>query len=154
MDNSKSIKPDFQGKHSELTKEIIGIFYDVCNELGYGFTERVYENAMVISLKKKAFSVKQQVPVSVYYDGQVVGDYVVDLLVNDLVILELKAVRKLSPEHEAQLLNYLKATEIEVGLVLNFGPKAEFIRRVLDNDRKGSLSWIKPSSSASSPKNP
>ena len=153
MNNPQTAKPEFQGKHSGLTRQIIGLFYEVYNELGYGFNERVYENAMVIKLEKNAFSVTQQAPVKVYFEGQVVGEYVVDLMVNGLVLLELKAARKLIGDHEAQLLNYLKATEIEVGLVLNFGPKAEFIRKVLDNDRKGSLSWTKPPSNPQ-PKNP
>ncbi len=146
MYRPKSARTEFQGKHSDLTNKIIGVFYEVFNELGYGFNERVYENAMLIRLEQNQLKVNQQLPVSVYFESKVVGEYVVDLLVNDLVLLELKAVRKLNQDHEAQLLNYLKATEIEVGLVLNFGPKAEFIRRVLDNNRKGSLSWTKPSS--------
>ncbi len=145
MNNRKIARNQFQGKHSDLTKKIIGIFYDVYNELGYGFSEKVYENAIAIRLRKLGLIVKQQVPITVYFDGQVVGAYVADLWVNDVVLLELKAVRKLTPAHEAQLLNYLKATDIEVGLVLNFGPKAEFIRKVLDNVRKGTLSWAKSS---------
>jgi GxxExxY protein len=80
----------------------------------------------------------------VYYHGQIVGEYIADLIVNSLVLLELKAAEKIAEDHAAQILNYLKATKIEVGLVLNFGPTAEFRRKVYDNDRKGSLSWINP----------
>ena len=89
-------------------------------------------------------SVPKQKRILVYYDGQVVGEYFADIVVNDVVIVELKAVRRLLDEHEAQLLNYLKATTIEVGLLLNFGPKAEIKRKVYDNDRKGSLAWTQP----------
>jgi GxxExxY protein len=141
MNAKRSASQKFQGKHSEATSKIIGVFYAVYNELGYGFSEKVYENAMVIRLRKADLSVQQQVPIPVYFDGQIVGQYVADLLVNKAVLLELKAVRRLLPEHEAQLLNYLKATLIEVGLLLNFGPRAEFKRMVFDNDRKGTLSW-------------
>jgi len=129
------------GKHADLTRRIIGAFYKVYNTLGYGFSEKVYENALVLELKKLEFEVKPQHPIKVYYEGVEVGEYFADILVNDAVILELKAVRQLLPEHEAQLLNYLKATPIEVGLLLNFGPKAETKRKIYDNQRKGSLAW-------------
>jgi GxxExxY protein len=133
----------FAGKHSDLTQIIIGVFFSVYNQLGYGFTEKVYENALAIELASQGIPVKQQKPVNVYYNGQRVGEYFADLVVNDMVILELKAVRELLPEHEAQLLNYLKATEMEVGHLLNFGPKPHHIRKIFDNERKGSLAWIK-----------
>jgi len=133
----------FAGKHSDLTQIIIGAFFSVNNQLGYGFTEKVYENALKIELESEGLLVEQQKPVNVYYNGQMVGEYYADLVVNDMVILELKAVRELLPEHEAQLLNYLKATEMEVGLLLNFGPKLHYIRKIFDNGRKGSLAWIK-----------
>ncbi len=132
----------FIGKHADLTEKIIGAFYKVYRTLGYGFSEKVYENALVLELRRLGFKVEQQKHIVVYYDDQVVGEYQADIIVNGVIIVELKAVRQLLQEHEAQLLNYLKATEIEVGLLLNFGPKAEFKRKVYDNDRKGSLAWI------------
>ena len=134
----------FDGKHSELTEKIIGAFYKVYNTLGYGFSEKVYENALVIELKKLGLKVEQQASIRVFYDGKNVGDYVADVLVEERVLLELKAARMLTGEHEAQLLSNLKATPIEVGLLLNFGHKAEFIRKVYDNQHKGSLLWTHP----------
>ncbi len=135
-----------QGKHTNLTEKVIGAFYKVYNTLGYGFTEKVYENALAIELTKLGLHVGQQKDIAVYYDGQSVGDYVADLVIEEAVLVELKAARHLAEEHEAQLLNYLKATPIEVGLLLNFGPQAEFKRKVYDNERKGSLSWTRPES--------
>jgi GxxExxY protein len=132
------------GKHVEVTGKVIGAFFKVYNTLGYGFNEKVYENALAIELHKAGLKVVKQPEIVVYYDGETVGDYRADIIVNDVVILELKAVRELAEEHEAQLLNYLKATTIEVGLLLNFGVKAEHKRKVYDNDRKGSLAWIIP----------
>jgi len=123
-------------KHSDLTKQIIGIFYEVYNILGYGFLERVYENALVIRLRKAGFTVAQQQPIKVYFDGVVVGEYFADLVVNGLIILEIKAVKELVEAHEAQLINYLKATPYEVGLLLNFGPKPQVVRKAYDNRRK------------------
>lgn len=118
----------------------------VYNNLGYGFLEKVYRNAMVIELRRMGLNVVSEAPITVYYEGEVVGEYFADLLVDDAVIVELKAVERLSPEHEAQLLNYLKATPYEVGLLLNFGPQAEVKRKAFDNARKGSLRWLtKPS---------
>jgi GxxExxY protein len=110
--------------------------------LGYGFLEKVYENAMVIELRKLELKVVPQAQITVYYDGQEVGEYNADLLVEDAVIVELKATRALALENEAQLLNYLKATIYEVGLLLNFGPQPQIMRKIYDNERKGSLSWI------------
>jgi GxxExxY protein len=133
----------FEGKLSNLTGEIIGAFFNVYNQLGYGFSEKVYENALVLELRKIGLDVQQQAPLTVIYNGQVVGEYFADLLVNQLVIVELKAVTDLCEEHEAQLLNYLKASTIEVGLLLNFGPKPRHIRKTYDNERKGSLTWVK-----------
>jgi GxxExxY protein len=125
-----------QYKHSELTKEIIAAFHTVYNSLGYGFLENVHENALAIELRRRDIKVVQQMPIVVYYAGEVVGEYKADLVVNDLVIVELKAAKALAIEHEAQLLNYLKATPYEVGLLLNFGPKPEQKRRAFDNNRK------------------
>ena len=122
--------------HSEITDKIIKAFYKVYNTLGYGFLEKVYENAIVIELKKSGFNVRQQQNIKVYYEEEVVWDYYADLIVNDAVIVELKAAASICEEHKAQLLNYLRATDIEVGLLLNFGKKAEFDRKIFTNDRK------------------
>lgn len=132
----------FVGKHSDLTEKIIGAFFEVYNELGYGFSESVYENALLLELEKSGLQVEHQVPIKVYYHGQAIGQYWADILVNDAVILELKAARQILEEHEARLLNYLKATQYEVGLLLNFGPKAQHLRKIYDNNRKGSLKWV------------
>ncbi|HDD24094.1 MAG TPA: GxxExxY protein [Chloroflexi bacterium] len=123
-------------KHGEITEQIIKAFYTVYNTLGYGFLEKVYENAMVIELRRMGLHVVCQQPISVYYAGQIVGEYLADMLVENCVIVELKAVRTLLKEHEAQLLNYLNATSYEVGLLLNFGPTPQIKRKVFDNDRK------------------
>jgi len=131
-----------QFKHSELTKAIIGTFYDVYNELGHGFLESVYENSLAKALRDKGFDVHQQVAIPVWFRGLQVGDFDADLLVDRAVILELKAVRSFDPAHMAQLLNYLKATDLEVGLLLNFGVRPEFKRVLFDNERKRSTrSW-------------
>lgn len=140
---AESHQPVVEAKHAEITQAIIGAFYAVYNELGYGFAEKVYENALALELAKSGHTVQQQAPLRVHYSGQVVGEFFADLLVDDAVIAELKAVTMLTKAHEAQLLNYLKATRMEVGLLLNFGPKAEVKRRILDNARKGSLSWAR-----------
>lgn len=126
-------------KHQALTEQIIGAFYQVYNGLGYGFLEKVYENALVHTLHKIGLHSEQQLPISVYYDGVVVGEYFADVFVEGLVILELKTVDVLASAHEAQLLNYLRATSIEVGLLLNFGPKPEVKRRAMDNTNKPQL---------------
>lgn len=123
-------------KHSELTEQIIGAFYTVYSSLGYGFLENVYVKALMIELKKRSMTPRDELPIHVFYDGQLIGEYFADIVVNDLVILEVKAAKSLAAEHEAQLLNYLKATPYEVGLLLNFGPKPETKRRSFDNSRK------------------
>jgi len=129
---------DFQDfKHKELTEKVIQIFYRVYNKLGYGFLEKVYENAMMIELKKEGISAVSQFPVRVLYAGEVTGEYYADVLVDNKVVVEIKATKNLVEENEAQLLNYLKATNIEVGLLLNFGPKLEVKRKAFDNSRKG-----------------
>jgi GxxExxY protein len=122
--------------HEEITQEIIRCFFRVYNYLGYGFMEKVYENAMCIELAQTGLQVKAQEKIEVYYNEVVVGTYYADLLIEDKVIIEIKSVSHLLEEHEAQLLNYLKATSIEVGLLLNFGEKAEFKRRAFSNYRK------------------
>lgn len=122
--------------HENLTGKIIKAFYNVNDRLGFGFLEKVYENSMMIELRKMGLNVENQKNIKVYYDEIQVGDYYADLIVNDLVIIELKAAESLCPQHEAQLINYLKATKIEVGLLMNFGRKAEFKRKIFTNDRK------------------
>ena len=126
-------------KHGDITDKILHAFYKVVYpQLGYGFLEKVYENAMVIALTAMGLKVQQQVKVPVFFQGQTVGEYFADLVVEDCVIVELKAVNHLLLEHEAQLLNYLRATPFEVGLLLNFGPKPAFTRKAFDNSRKTS----------------
>ena len=120
----------------ELTGSIIKIFFDVYNELGYGFLERVYQNALYFKLKANGFDVEAQKRIKVYYKEIEVGDYYADIIVNDLVILELKAQEYMVEANEFQLINYLKATNCEVGLLLNFGKKPEFIRKIYQNNRK------------------
>ncbi len=115
--------------HTEVSEQIIKSFYHVYNTLGYGFLERVYENALRNSIHNAGLLVVQQHAISVHFEGEVVGEYYADLVVADKVIIEIKAAEAIAKEHEAQLLNYLKATGYQVGLILNFGPKAEFIRR-------------------------
>jgi len=117
-------------KHSKITETIIRAYYKVYNTLGYGFLEKVYENAMIIELRKQGLSAVRQKPINVLYEEEVVGEYFADLIVEGKVIIELKAKGKLLEEHEAQLINYLKATDIEVGLLMNFGTKPEFKRKV------------------------
>lgn len=123
-------------KHSALTDKIIGAFYDVYNELGYGFLESVYEEALAIALQEAGLRVQRQVSITVWFRGQDVGDFRGDLLIDGAVLLELKAGRTLDKAHEAQLLHYLRATEIEVGLLLNFGEQPQFRRLLFDNERK------------------
>jgi GxxExxY protein len=119
--------------HSDLTKIIIKAYYNVYNKLGYGFLEKVYENALMIELQKFDLHCEKQKPIQVYYDDKHVGEYFADIIVNDCVIIELKASDCLVEEHEAQLINYLRATNIEVGLLLNFGREAEFKRKAFSN---------------------
>ena len=128
--------------HEELTSLVIAAYYAVYNTLGPGFLEKVYENALILELQKRGLSVRQQVPICVYYEGQIVGEYFADLLVSDLIILELKATEQIIKAYEYQLVNYLKATNLEVGLILNFGPKAEFKRKIFSNTRKPSLKGV------------
>ncbi len=120
-------------QYSDLTSNIINCFYKVYNELGYGFLEKVYENALKIELESKGLMVEKQKPIAVYYKEHLVGEYFADLIVENKVILELKAAETLCEEHEYQLINYLKATEIEVGLLLNFGKKPQISRKIFTN---------------------
>lgn len=123
-------------KHEQLTGKIIEVFYEVYNELGHGFLESVYEASMRLALVQAGLFVAPRKPLEVWFRGVIVGVFEPDITVENLVILELKSARVIDPAHEAQLLNYLRATEIEVGLLLNFGPKPEFKRMVFDNERK------------------
>ncbi|HRI04655.1 MAG TPA: GxxExxY protein [Pyrinomonadaceae bacterium] len=122
--------------HHALTEKIIGVFYDVYNELGHGFLESIYETAMVIALREKGLVVEQQVEVPVWFRGNKIGNFFADLFVEGVVIVELKAVRSIDPSHEAQLLHYLRSTQIELGLLLNFGVRPEIKRKIFDNPRK------------------
>lgn len=123
-------------QNKEMTAEIINSFYKVYNTLGYGFLEKVYENALSIELKKKGFNCKRQKPITVFYENEIVGEYFADLIVNDEIIIELKACETLIEEHEIQAVNYLKATKIEVALLLNFGKTPEIKRKIYSNEFK------------------
>jgi GxxExxY protein len=129
-------------KHSNISDLIIKAFFTVYNKLGYGFLEKVYENAMMIELKKIGLSASNQVGIKVYYDEYEIGNYNADILVEDLVIVELKASECLSEDNEAQLTNYLRSTNIEVGLLMNFGKTAQFKRKIFDNEFKKTLTTI------------
>jgi len=115
---------------------ILTCFYLVYNDLGYGFLERVYQNALYYALVDAGLKCEAEKPIKVYHNERVVGDYRADLLVEDCVLLELKTSEEINPAHEKQLINYLKATTIEVGYLLNFGQKPQFVRKVFSNNRK------------------
>jgi len=123
-------------KYADLTEKIIGVFYDVYNELGYGFLESIYSEAMIVALQQAGLSARREVSVPVWFRGTKVGQCFADLLVADMILIELKAARGIERAHEAQLLHYLRATEIEVGLLLNFGMRPQFRRLLFDNSRK------------------
>jgi GxxExxY protein len=123
-------------KHSELTGKIIKCAQNVHGTLGFGFLEKVYHNALILELNKFGFDVESEKPISVYYQGQIVGEYFADIVVAKKVILEIKAVRTVSPAHEVQLVNYLKATDIDVGLLLNFGKSLEVRRKIFETARQ------------------
>jgi GxxExxY protein len=123
-------------KHSGITEKIIEAYYKVYNTLGYGFLEKVYENALYIELTGMGLRVEKQKQIKVHYEGNEIGTYFADLVVGDFVVIELKVAEALCEEHEYHLINYLKATEIEVGLLLNFGRKPEFKRKVFSNQNK------------------
>ena len=126
----------FRGLHAEVTEKILGVFFEVYNELGGGFLETVYQQALRIALVQAGLRVAVEVPVPVYFRGEVVGNFRADMVVNDCVLLELKAVSVLEGAHEGQVLHYLRATTLEVGMLLNFGPKPQFKRFILENDKK------------------
>jgi GxxExxY protein len=125
--------------HGELTREIIGAFFDVYNELGYGFVESVYQRALPVALAARGVRSEREVPLTVRFRGAVVGDYRADLVVDGRVIVESKVAEKILPVHEMQLLNYLRATGIVVGLVLCFGPRPTFRRLLLTSAKEGSV---------------
>lgn len=120
-------------KHKDITDKIIQAFYNVYNTLGYGFLEKVYENAMFLELTEMDLQIEKQYPIEVFYKEQKIGQYFADLIVEEKVIIELKAAEAICEEHEFQLINYLKATEIEIGLLLNFGKKPQFNRKIFSN---------------------
>lgn len=122
--------------HSDITEHILGAFYHVHQRLGEGFLESTYERSMMIALRKRSLRAVSQAPITIHFEGEVVGSYRADLLVEDRVIVELKACRKLEPVHEAQLINLLRASVVEVGLILHFSTKPAFRRLILTNDRK------------------
>ncbi len=122
--------------HKDLTDIILKNFYEVYNELGYGFLEKVYQNSLLIELRNKGLDVISQKKIKVFYKGNEVGEYYADLIVENKVVLELKAVEYIVDEFENQLLNYLRGTDCEVGLLLNFGKKPEFRRKIFENKRK------------------
>jgi GxxExxY protein len=127
-------------KHEEVTRVAIGVFFEVYNELGYGFLESVYREAMVIALRAAGLTIEKELSLRVRFRDRVIGEFRIDLLVSGSVILELKAVRSLEASHEAQLLNYLRASVLEVGLLLNFGPKPQVKRLAFSNWRKSGFS--------------
>lgn len=126
--------------HKNITDDILKVYFDIYNHLGYGFLEKVYQNAMYFELQKKRYKVEAQKSIKVYFKGQLIGEYYADLLIEDKIIIELKACELLMNAYVAQLMNYLKATSIEVGLLLNFGEEPEFKRIIYTNDRKKNLS--------------
>ena len=128
--------PHARLRHAVLTEKIIGIFYDVYNELGYGFLESIYRGSLAIALRGAGLALGEQIPIPVWFRNHKVGEFRADMLVENSVLLELKSTRVLEAAHEAQLLHYLKSTEIEVGLLLNFGQRPQFRRLLFDNDRK------------------
>ena len=115
--------------HRRLTERIIGCAYRVYNQMGFGFLESVYEKCMLIELNKAGLNADSQKPIKVYYDDEIVGDFVADIIVNDTIILELKSVRRIIRAHEVQLVNYLVATRRPVGLLLNFGERKVDVKR-------------------------
>jgi GxxExxY protein len=130
------MRVDNNFKYSELTDMVIGVFYDVYNELGFGFLESVYRNALRLALLEKGLTIEEEVTVSVFFRGQNVGDFRADLVVRGVLLLELKTAERIVPAHEAQLLNYLRSISLELGLILNFGPRPQVRRLVLKNARK------------------
>jgi GxxExxY protein len=133
-------QPEFPRANDPLTEKIIGVFYEVYNELGFGFLESVYQEAMLIALRQAGLRVSAEVPVPVSFRGSLVGVFRADLVVEERVIVELKTSEGISKMHEAQVLHYLRASAMEVGLVMNFGPDARFRRLEMRNTRKKRIS--------------
>ena len=133
------VRESFSGLHAELTQRILNVFYRVANELGYGFVEAIYRRSMLIALEEAGLQVREEVPIAVRFHGKPVGTFHADLVVNSLVVLELKVAEELSKAFESQLLHYLRSSRMEVGLVLTFGERVRFKRVVLTNDRKPDL---------------
>lgn len=131
------------GKHTHVTEKIIKAFYTAYNTLGYGFSEKVYHLALLIELQHLGLLTSSEHKITVYYRSLPSGDFFLDILVENCVIVEIKATKELLPEHEAQVLNYLKTSEYEVALLLNFGPEPFVKRLSYDNERKGNRSWLK-----------
>ncbi len=125
--------------YKEKTDKILKCFYNVYNVLGFGFLEKVYENALMIELKEAGFFCERQKPINVFYKETQIGEYYADIMVDSCIILELKAAECLIMEHELQLINYLRATDIELGLLLNFGKKPEFRRKIFSNERSANI---------------
>ncbi|MCK4997024.1 GxxExxY protein [Candidatus Pacearchaeota archaeon] len=126
-------------KHEEITDKVIKIFYKVYNTLGYGFLEKVYEKAMIIEFNKMDLKYENQYPIKVYYEGNIIGDYIADFIIEDVIIIEIKAIRELLDQNINQLLNYLTSTDKEVGLLLNYGKQPEVKRKIYNNELKKSV---------------
>jgi GxxExxY protein len=122
-------------KHARITERLIGLFFEVYRELGHGFLESVYEEAFAVALAQSGMRYSRQVAIAVWFRGSQVGQFKADAVVEDAVLVELKAAKQLTEAHQTQLINYLNAADIEVGLLFNFGPHPKFLRRVLENDR-------------------
>ena len=123
-------------KYKEISDKILKAFYKVYNVFGYGFLEKIYEKSLMIELKKLGLKCVNQHPIAVYYEGEIIGNYIADIIVEGKILIELKSVKTLTIQDESQLLNYLSCTEIEIGLLLNFGPKPQTKRKIFDNERK------------------
>ncbi|PYR60894.1 MAG: GxxExxY protein [Acidobacteria bacterium] len=122
--------------HRALTDRVLAVFYQVHRELGGGFLEKVYHRALVIALREAGLRVAEHVPVVVWFRGQLIGDFIADIVVEDVLLLEIKAVANIEGKHNAQALNYLRGSDLELGFVLNFGPSPQFQRLIYTNDRK------------------
>jgi len=148
-------RPNPRLLHSELTEKVIGIFFDVYNHLGFGFLESVYQNAMAIELSEAGLKVSCQPAINVWYKGHQIGQFRADLVVNDVLLLELKTAKTIEVAYSKQTLNYLRATEIEVALILNFGPTPQFKRLYFENIKKSARTAPENSSrNPSDPSNP
>jgi GxxExxY protein len=143
------MSPDSGLLHYAITDRILRVYYDVRSELGHGFLEQVCHRAMVVALADEGLRIREEVPLTVWFRGRQIARFSVDLVVEDLVLVEVKAFNQLEPRHKAQMLNYLRASDLEVGLLLNFGPRSEFERFVYSNTRKN-----RPQNRPSQPEQP